>query len=186
MGLLLTTEAAVIQGALAFANLPAIGSTAQVERLFEEGRPDAWRAQDFKTIAVGEAWAFENDQKELRRWLDAIITRDGITAAASEIKRRVTDTVKARAKVVWKRDRSEISFQYQLDGVQACYSLAAALLMRAGMRSRLGRCRLDGCATPYFFDDREGTSGRRKTKFCSPAHANADKVRRWRAKQSTT
>ncbi len=107
----------------------------------------------------------------MRGWLDSI-ARTGSVSKAEErvIAKRLRDTVKIEALPDLEDGRLVERRTYYLEGVQACYAFACALLLR--LRGRLGRCRLPKCETPFFFNT--ATRGA-PPRYCSTQHANADR-----------
>jgi len=183
-----TTDLRVIRGVLDFANVE-VTHAGQVEELCEGTAPADSLARPFLILEGSDWHAYKkNDQPEARSWLDAIIAGE-LKAVLPVIQKRFNDTVTARWRMTVSMGQPNFDFDYTVQGIQGWYSLAIGLLIdpERDLIHRIGKCHLEDCGK-YFFDDREKAGvknkGRRKTKFCSPEHANVDKVRRFRAKHS--
>lgn len=161
-----------IQAALDFANMPQIESVDQVHALFAALPLPKAR---FKTIKPHEVQAFRDDQAELKRWLEQIAKRGGVTPKVrEEIARRVQAIELTDVRMAL-TDTGEVQLSYlpHFSGVQACYGFATALLLDPNRRDRLRRCALYDCEKFFLGKDP-------RQRFCCPRHANTDRQRAFR------
>ena len=131
-------EEELLRAAVEFANLAKIRSTRQVENLFMRTR---LAARPFKVLPRKEFTAYYGDQAKLRFWLDQIAELG--EAARPVIGRDVSKwlgTVEIR--VAYDPTQGRLGALMALNGVQACYSYATALLLDRGrgLTQRLGKC----------------------------------------------
>ena len=161
-----TLLAATVQ----FANLPTIDSTDQVHDLFTSV---PLVGPKFRVLAQHEAANFKADQDKLRGWLLKISERRG-----AEIVTEVATGLKALDTITWfDPDRRELLARYRVQGVEAAYTLAVALLLSPSMHlaGRLGYCSAPGCER--FTIDLELRRGR-PWRFCGVEHRDAADLER--------
>src|SRR5438874_3226715 len=136
-------EQDAIRRCLAFANLRAVGSTAQVEAIFRGASLTA--GLPFRVLDATEREAYVRDQRDLRRRLAAITSGDvrARTAVAREVSGLLAQTVGVR--VVLDGDRLRLA--YDVAGVGALCALALGFVLdeARGLVNRLGRCGKPRC-----------------------------------------
>ncbi len=161
MGVTSDFEKRVIQAMLAFANLKTIRSTKQVEELFFPLADER-----FQTIPTKDKWAFEDNQRELRKWLEEI--SKGGTAGVKQIRSQLNERLKAvRLRPVLEEGKAK--YKLSIDGVQAAYSYALWLILdeKRGLINRLNKCGAPGCGR--FRLDFEG----KPRRHCNEKHRRA-------------
>jgi hypothetical protein len=175
-------EGDLLARVLRFANLPRIGSTTQIERLFR----DAALVQAggvLKVIEPENVAAYRNDQGTVRAALAAIASGDvaGRQSILRQADQKLGDTVSVRLGV----HDGRLVFGYRVDGVLAACWLAIALLLDdgRGLTNRLGQCGAPGCERFNL------TFTGRPRRHCSETHRLAfaaitanERVRRSRAR----
>jgi hypothetical protein len=159
-------ERLLIGAVLEFANLADIHSTAQVHQLFTR-LPSTLvvDAQKFKELPPEETHVFIEGRDVLRGQLERIVKNSsGRPKVGSEIDADLQRTVRTQFKFT----RGRLKQFYLLDGVEACVSMAVALILDEG---RNLTSRLQQCGAPYckkFLLDFE-TSWRPR-KHCNDEH----------------
>jgi hypothetical protein len=164
-------EADLLERVVAFANMRRLRSTREVENLFMQS---ARAARPFKVIPASRLQDYRKDQWQVQQWLKAIATLG--EAARPRIGPDVGEmlgTVHVRMR--FDAERGQLSFVGALNGVQAMYSYAVALLLdrTRNLTGRLGRC---GWCGKFRLNLRAGP-GR------PPTHCNEDHRRRADAKR---
>ncbi|MGH2454151.1 MAG: hypothetical protein ACRDF5_10380 [bacterium] len=167
---LTAAEQALLEASRSFANLRTIRSTRQVEDLF---RRVPLVGPVFKVLPPRQFRQYYRDQAELRFWLEQIAKLG--KAARDIIGRQVAErlgTVPIR--MTYDPAEHRIRAVFVLNGVQAAYSYAVALLLAAdrGLTTRLGQC---GWCTRFNLT----VHGKPKA-YCSVEHRRRDDARRAR------
>jgi hypothetical protein len=163
----------LVFAAIDFAN-SELESPRQVETIFRRLPVERrhWLTIEGQPGALG---AFRRDQEELRRWLASIAKRGGVSAPDERmIAKRLRETVKVQCALDLEAGHLVERRAYLIEGVQASYSLAVALLL--GAADRLGACEFPKCGNFFFH------TGARpdRARYCSSRHAAADRQRRFR------
>jgi hypothetical protein len=176
----------LVHAAVAFANLRRLRSSRQVEGLFMRL---PFVARPFKTIPRRDVGAYLQDQAELRLWLSKVAELG--SAARPLIGPAVAQRLGTVAvRLSFDAAAGRLQPVYQLDGVQACYSLAVALLLdvATGLTGRVAHCGWSRCGRFWLALSPRG----RPRRYCSAAHRRkadqeraAERVRRWRQRQRT-
>lgn len=131
-----TEQKALVETVLWFANLKRIRSTKQVEQRFAQLPlvPGVFQIIEEENLA-----AYQQDQAELRRWLE-IITKSAAKRrnVANEIANRLAQTVTARLSF----SHGRLVYVYGITGVQAACALGIAFMLdeTLGLSSRLKQC----------------------------------------------
>lgn len=171
------SELDLVFAAVEFANAQLV-SIQQAEGFFR--RLNVPRRVWMTIEGKGSLDDYRRDQEELRRWL-ASIARTGSVSKEDErvIAKRLRDTVRIEAAVDLRAGELSEHRTYNLEGVQACYAYATALLLRH--ENRLGKCRFKKCGNFFFNVSMRGAP----QHYCSAKHANADRQQRWRIGETT-
>jgi hypothetical protein len=157
-------EQALLDAVVRFANLK-IKSTQQVEQLFMAS-PLAARA--FKVLPARNVEAYREDQATVRMWLGRLAT-SGAAARKTigpEVAERLARTVLVR--LTYDTTTHTVGVSGFLDGVEACFSYATALLLdrHRGLAGRIGRCGWSRCGR---FRLHRGEAGRPR-QHCTITH----------------
>lgn len=168
-------EKRLIETTLEFANVDEIHSTGEVEDLFRNlgfvGRPSK-KGWVFNVLPKKEVNVFRQSRRTLRDLLDKISSRD--PARLQEAIRETSKVLDAAVKGVTLGPGGELRMVGALDGVQACWAYALALLLNPdkGLTHRLGKCGAPGC--DRFNINFEG----RPRRHCNEEHRReADKLK---------
>jgi hypothetical protein len=174
-------ERALIEAAIAFANLGTIESNRQVEELFSAlNIPGA----DFRHVEETSQEYKLKTQPRLRQWLRQVIGSNGGRAqAASEVPQYIPRD--GTAFPVFSLDR--LWFDFQVNSVDAGCALAVALILDRdrGLTGRLQQCTLSTCGR--FNVDFDASLRPRPRKYCSVTHRtlanyeqSPERMRQWR------
>lgn len=141
-------EKRLIETTLQFANIDEIHSTGEVEDLFRNlgfvGRPSK-KGWVFNVLPKREVNVFRQSRRTLRDLLDKISSRD--PARLQEAIRETSRVLDAAVKGVTLGRGGELRVVGALEGVQACWAYALALLLNPdkGLTHHLGKCGAPGC-----------------------------------------
>jgi len=169
-------EQTLVESALAFANLKVIKSTSEVEDLFRWNV--ALVGSVFQVIPPAETGSYENDQRELRRWLELIRQSEaGRKQVGVEVAERL-GTIESRATF----QENELRVEFALSGVQACYAYAVGVILdrRRKLVTKVGHCRWSQCGK---FQLNFSPAGRPRN-YCNKQHKWAAEAERRKASQS--
>lgn len=174
-------EHALIEAAIAFANLGSIESNRQVEDLFSAiNSPGA----EFKRIEESSTEYRTTTQPRLRQWLRQVIGSNGGRAqAATEVAQFIPGD--STAFPVFSVGR--LWFDFQVTSVDVGCALAVALILDRdrGLTGRLQQCTLSTCGR--FNVDFDASLRPRPRKYCSVTHRtlanyeqSPERMRQWR------
>lgn len=174
-------ERALIEAAIAFANLQTIESNRQVEDLFSAvNSPGA----EFTCIEESSQEYRLRIQPRLRQWLTQVIGSNGGRAqAASE----VPQFIPRDSTAIPVFSLGQLWYDFQLNSVDAGCALAVALILDRdrGLTGRLQQCTLSTCGR--FNVDFDASLRPRPRKYCSVSHRtlanyeqSPERMRQWR------
>ena len=175
-------DAQAIKALVRFLNLKSIESTRQVEDIFRV----ASAGRRFRVLKQGEVAPYRDDQERAHDLLLEVIAFRHKSAVE---RRPVLETVKrllgtkahAIAQVDLSGRRPVLRWVTTLDGVEAAFAYALAVLASDPLaRRRVGFCALETCDL-FFYDDRQ--RGGKKQAYCCDKHSSLGRVRRHRGKR---
>ena len=135
----------IVEAAVKFANLPAITSPEQVQRIFAS-LPYPWAAShDWVGDVPADAFR-KNDRRRMRGWLRAFARQDrrALRRVAREVNAVLMRTIEFRPKLDLRS--GELTVEYLPGGgVEEVCAVAAVALFDEGLARRVRRCRWPGC-----------------------------------------
>jgi hypothetical protein len=171
-----------IKALVSFLNLKSIESTRQVEAIFRV----ASAGRRFRVLKQEEVAAYLADRKRARDLLLDVIAFPHKSAVERRpvleaIKRLLGTKAHAIAQVDLSGRRPVLRWITTLDGVEATFAYALAVLASDPMaRRRVGFCALEACDL-FFYNDRQ--RGGKQQAYCCEKHSSLDRVRRLRRRR---